>query len=51
MTTSKALHLRDNINRFYVSGKEVGKEFASIEDWVDVTIQGLEDTLKREKKV
>ena len=45
----KALHPRDNIQSLYVSRKEGGRGFASIEDSIDATIQ-LEDDIKRTKK-
>ena len=35
----KALHLRDDVDRLYVSRKERGRGFASIEDSVDASIQ------------
>ena len=35
MTIQKALHPRDDVERLYVSRKERGKGFASIEDSVD----------------
>ena len=34
----KALHLRDDIDRLYVSRKEGGKRLASTEDSVDTSI-------------
>ena len=47
MTIHKALHLRDNIDRLYVSGKEGGRGLASIEDSVDALIQWLEDYIEK----
>ena len=47
MTMHKALHPRDDIDRQYVSRKEGGKGFASIEDSVDVSIQRLEDYVQK----
>ena len=35
----KALHLRDDTERLYVSRKEGGRGFASIENCVDASIQ------------
>ena len=48
MTTNKALHPRDDIDRLYVSRKERGKALASIEDSVDASMQRLEDYIKKE---
>ena len=45
MTMHKALHPRDDNDRLYVSRKEGGRWFASIEDSVDASIQRLEDYL------
>ena len=41
MTMHKALHLRDDVDRLYVSRYEGGGELASIEDSVDASIQRL----------
>ena len=38
----KELHPRDDVERLYVSRKEGGRGFASIEDSVDASIQRLE---------
>ena len=35
MTTHKALHLRDDIDRFYVSRKEGGRGLTNIETYID----------------
>ena len=43
MTMNKALHPKDDVDRLYVSRKEVGRRLASIEDCVDASIQRLED--------
>ena len=43
MTIHKALHLRDDMDRWYVSRREGGRGLASIEDSVDALIQRLED--------
>ena len=43
MTMHKLLHLRDDVDRLYVSRKEGGRGLASIEDTVDASIQRLED--------
>ena len=47
MTMHKTLHPRDDIDRLYVSRKEGGKGFASIEGSVDASIQRLEDYIKK----
>ena len=49
MTTHKELHPRDDVDRLYVSRKEGGRGFASIEDCVDVSIQRLEDYIGKHK--
>ena len=43
MTIHKALHPRDDVDRLFVSRKERGRGFASIEDSVEASIQRLED--------
>ena len=43
MTMHKALHLREDVDRLYVSRKEWGRGLASIEDSVDASIQQFED--------
>ena len=50
MTMHKALHHRDDIDRLYVSRKEGGRELASIEDSVDISIQRLEDYLEKHER-
>ena len=50
MTMHKALHPRDDIDRLYVSRKESGRRFVSIEDSVDSSIRRLEDCIKKAKK-
>ena len=47
MTMHKALHPRDDIDRFYVSKKEGGRGLASIEDSIDASIQRLEDYIQK----
>ena len=39
----KALHLRDDVDRLYVSKKDWGRGLASIENTVDASIQRLKD--------
>ena len=43
MRMHKALHLRDDIDRLYVSRKEGRRGFTNIKDSVDTSIQELED--------
>ena len=43
MTMHKALHPRDDVDRLYVSRKEGGRGFASI----DTSIQRLEDYIQK----
>ena len=47
MTRHKALHLRDDVDRLYVSRKEGGRGLASIEDSVDASIEWLEDYIQK----
>ena len=47
MPMHEALHLRDEINRLYVSRKEGGRIISSIENCIDVSIQGLENYIKK----
>ena len=49
MTMDKALHLRDDVDRLYVSRKRE-REFVSIEDRVDALIQRLKGENKKEQK-
>ena len=46
MTVHKALHLRGNVDRLYVSRKEGGRGLASIENSIDASIQRLEDYME-----
>ena len=46
----KALHSRNDIDRLYMSRKEVGRGLAYIEYSVDLSIRGLEDDIKKNKK-
>ena len=50
MTIHKALHPRDDINRPYVSRKEGGRGFASIEDSVGTSIQQLKDYIEKDEE-
>ena len=50
MTMHKALHLRNDIDRLYVSRKEGGRGLSSIEDSVDASIQRHEDYIKKKMK-
>ena len=47
MTMHKALHLRDNVDRLYVSREEGGRGLTSTEDSVDASIQRLEDYIQK----
>ena len=47
LTMHKALHLRDDVDRLYVSRKEGGRGLASIDDCVDASIQRLEDYIEK----
>ena len=49
MKMHKALHLRDDVDRLYVSRKEGGRGLASIEDSVDALIQQLEDYIEKHR--
>ena len=50
MTMHKALHPRDDVDRLYVSRKEVGRGLASIEDSADALIQRLEDYIGKHER-
>ena len=45
----KSLHLRDGIDRLYMSRKEGGRGLASIENSVNASIRELEDNIKKEQ--
>ena len=47
MTMHKALHPTDDVDRQYVSRKEGGRGFASIEDSVDAAIKRIEDYIQK----
>ena len=47
MSMHKVLYPRDDVDRLYVSRKEGGRGFASIEDSVDASIQRLEDYIQK----
>ena len=52
MSKHKALHPREEVDRLYVSRKEGGRAFDSIEDSVDASIERLEDYIeKREERL
>ena len=50
MTVHKALHLRDDVDRLYMSRKEGGRVLTSIEDSVDASIKQLEDYIEKPRK-
>ena len=50
MTMNQVLHLRDDIDRLYVSRKGGGRELANLEGSVEASIQGLEDNIKKSKE-
>ena len=47
MTTHKALHSRDDVNRLYVSRREGGRGLACIEESVAASIQQLKDYIQK----
>ena len=47
---NRALHLRYDINRLYISRKEGGRWFASIEDCMDASKWGIKDYIKKSKE-
>ena len=47
ITMHKVLHPRDDVDRLYVSRKEGGRGLTSIEDYVDASIQRLEDFIEK----
>ena len=50
MTTHKALHPRDDVDRVNVPRKEGGRGLATIEDSVDTSIQRLEDYIEKPER-
>ena len=46
----KVIHLRDNIDRLYMSRKEGFRGLASIEDSISTAIRGIEDNTKKKSK-
>ena len=50
LTTHKALHPRDDVDRLYVSRKEGGRGLSSIEESVDASIQRLEDYIEKHEQ-
>ena len=50
MTMHKALHPRDDVDRLYVSKKEVGRGLDRIEDTVDALTQRLEDYIEKHEQ-
>ena len=50
MSMHKVLHLRDDIDRLYESRKEGGRGLTSSEDFIDPSIQRLEDHIKKSKE-
>ena len=46
----KALHPGDDVDTLYVSRKEAGRGFASIEDSIDTSIQRLEDYIEKHEE-
>ena len=46
----KALHHRKDVDRLYMSRKEGGGGFTSIQDSVDASIQWLKDDIKKSAK-
>ena len=50
MIMYKVLHPRDDIDRLYISRKEVDRELTSIDDYVDASIQGLDKYIKNNRE-
>ena len=50
MTMHKALHLRGDVGRLYISRKEEERGLTSIGDCVDVSIQWLEDYIQMQRR-
>ena len=46
----KALHPKDDIDKMYVSRKEIGRELLSFEDSINTSIRWLEDYIKKKKR-
>ena len=49
MIVHKALHLRNDVERLYVSRKEGGRGLPRNEESVDTSIQRLEDRIKKRR--
>ena len=45
------MHLRDDVDRLYVSRREGGRGLTSIEDSVDTLIQRLKDNIKSRRRL
>ena len=45
----KALHPRYDVDKLYVSRKEGGREFTSIEDHVNASIEQQEDYIEKDR--
>ena len=50
MTMYRTLHSKDDVDWLYVSRKDGGRGFASIEDSVDASIQRLEDYIEKHER-
>ena len=50
MSIHKALYTYDGIDRLYVSRKERGSGFTSINDSVDTSLRHLEDDIRKEHR-
>ena len=50
MTILKAVHLKEDTERLYVSRKKGGRGLVSIEDCVDISTGRFEDFIKKELK-
>ena len=50
MTIHKASHLRDDVDKRYVSRKEGGRGLTSIQDSIDASIQRLGDYIKKVRR-
>ena len=46
----KALHTTDEVDRLYVSRKEGGRGLGSIQDSADISVQWLDDYIKKAQR-
>ena len=50
MTMHKAVYPRDDVDRLYISRKDVGRGHGSIQNRIETSIQRLEDYIEKHKR-